>query len=112
MNNFKSSYPSSKEGESVNKYKSNTQAPRDGDAMNKYRGSSQAPRGRKSPLNGDSIDAIDYKDVELLKQFTTERGKILPRRITGVTASQQRYITTAIKRARCIALMPFVSTEV
>ncbi|MCH9620902.1 MAG: hypothetical protein S4CHLAM20_03100 [Chlamydiia bacterium] len=55
---------------------------------------------------------IDYKDVELLKQFITERGKILPRRITGITAKQQRYVTKAIKRARCIALMPFVSNEV
>lgn len=74
--------------------------------------SSQSGRGRKSPLNGSGVTEVNFKDVELLKQFTTERGKILPRRITGVTAKQQRYITKAIKRARCIALMPFVSTEV
>jgi len=54
---------------------------------------------------------INYKDVALLKQFVTERGKILPRRITGVSARQQRTITKAIKRARCIALMPFAASE-
>ena len=54
---------------------------------------------------------IDYKYVELLKQYITERGKILPRRITGVTARQQRILTKAIKRARCIALLPFESRE-
>ena len=49
--------------------------------------------------------------MDFLKQFTTERGKILPRRITGATNKQQRYITRAIKRARCIALMAFVSKD-
>ena len=82
-----------------------------GKVMNKYKSNSQSTRGRKSPLNGSGVAEIDYKDVELLKQFTTERGKILPRRITGISAKQQRHITKAIKRARCIALMPFVSTE-
>ena len=56
-------------------------------------------------------DPIDYKDVELLKKFITDRGKILPRRLTGLTAKQQRDLTTAVKRARIIALLPFVNPE-
>lgn len=51
---------------------------------------------------------IDYKDVATLKKFVSERGKILPRRITGTCAKDQRAITVAIKRARHIALMPYV----
>ncbi|MCR5154697.1 MAG: 30S ribosomal protein S18 [Lachnospiraceae bacterium] len=50
---------------------------------------------------------IDYKDVAKLKRFVSERGKILPRRITGTCAKHQRALTTAIKRARHIALMPY-----
>ena len=79
--------------------------------MNRTKSNFQFQKGRKSPLNVDGITEIDYKDVALLKQFVTERGKILPRRITGVTANQQRILTKAIKRARCIALMPFASAE-
>ena len=55
----------------------------------------------------DSKMRIDYKDVKTLNHFVTERGKILPRRITGNCARHQRKLTTAIKRARNIALMPF-----
>jgi small subunit ribosomal protein S18 len=55
----------------------------------------------------DSNMRIDYKDVKTLNHFVTERGKILPRRITGNCARHQRKLTTAIKRARNIALMPF-----
>ena len=54
-------------------------------------------------------DPIDYKDVELLKKFITERGKILPRRMTGLTSKQQRDLTLAVKRARIVALLPFVN---
>ncbi len=50
---------------------------------------------------------IDYKDVAKLKKFVSERGKILPRRITGTCAKHQRALTTAVKRARHIALMPY-----
>ncbi len=50
---------------------------------------------------------IDYKDVETLKKYTTERGKILPRRVTGACAMHQRAITKAIKRARVVALLPY-----
>ena len=52
---------------------------------------------------------IDYKDIDLLKLFVTEQGKILPRRVTGVTVQQQRKIAKAIKRARALALLPFVA---
>jgi small subunit ribosomal protein S18 len=51
---------------------------------------------------------IDYKDVELLSKFVTERGKILPRRVTGTCAIHQREIAGAIKRARIVALMPYI----
>ncbi|MEW6492402.1 MAG: 30S ribosomal protein S18 [Cyanobacteriota bacterium] len=66
-------------------------------------------RKRLSPIKPDEI--IDYKDVDLLRKFVTERGKILPRRITGLTAQQQRDLTTAIKRARLLALLPFINKE-
>ena len=52
---------------------------------------------------------IDYKDIDLLKLFITEQGKILPRRTTGITIQQQRQIAKAIKRARALSLLPFVS---
>ncbi len=55
--------------------------------------------------------SIDYKDVDLRKKFITERGKILPRRLTGLTAKQQRDLTNAVKRARIVALLPFVNPE-
>ena len=66
-------------------------------------------RRRVSPIKPG--DPIDYKDVDLLRKFITERGKILPRRITGLTAKQQRDMTQAIKRARLIALLPFINQE-
>jgi small subunit ribosomal protein S18 len=58
----------------------------------------------------DSNVIIDYKDSKTLKFFTTERGKIIPRRITGTCSTHQRTLTLAIKRARAIALLPFVGT--
>ena len=57
----------------------------------------------------EKIDAIDYKDVGLLRQFVAERGKIVPRRLTGVCTPHQRRLTSAIKRARNIALLPFAA---
>lgn len=57
----------------------------------------------------DKIDSIDYKDVARLRRFMSERAKILPRRVTGTCARHQREMTVAIKRARQIALLPFVS---
>ncbi|MCM1205033.1 MAG: 30S ribosomal protein S18 [Bacteroidales bacterium] len=56
----------------------------------------------------DENNLIDYKDVNKLKRYISERGKILPRRITGNCAKHQRALTVAIKRARHIALMPYV----
>lgn len=55
----------------------------------------------------DKVEHIDYKDLSRLRRFITERGKILPRRISGSCAKHQRQLTTAIKRARNVALMPF-----
>ena len=52
---------------------------------------------------------IDYKDTDLLRKFITERGKLLPRRVTGTCAIHQRDITTAVKRARIVALLPYVA---
>ena len=57
---------------------------------------------------GDKNNTIDFKDVNKLKRYVSERGKILPRRITGNCAKHQRALTVAIKRARHIALMPYV----
>ena len=57
---------------------------------------------------GDENKAIDYKDVATLKKYISERGKILPRRITGSCAKHQRDITVAIKRARHVALLPYL----
>ena len=55
----------------------------------------------------DKTETIDYKDVEKLKKYVTERGKILPKRITGTCAEHQRAVTKAIKRARIVALLPY-----
>lgn len=57
----------------------------------------------------DKATSIDYKDVAKLRRFLSERGKIVPRRVTGVCAHHQRQLTTAIKRARHIALLPYIS---
>ncbi len=57
----------------------------------------------------DGIKYIEYKDERLLRRFVTERGKIVPRRITGTCARHQRMLTTSIKRARHLAIMPFVA---
>ena len=57
----------------------------------------------------DKIDYIDYKDTAKLRRFTSERAKILPRRTTGTCAMHQRQLTEAIKRARQIALLPYVT---
>ena len=63
------------------------------------------PRRKTSELN--KLDSIPYKDVELLKAYLTERGRLLPRRITGNTARTQRALATAVKRARNIGLLSF-----
>lgn len=62
-------------------------------------------------IAANHIDYIDYKDVDLLKRFVSERGKILPRRVTGTSAKNQRKLTVAIKRARVMGLLPFVAED-
>ena len=65
------------------------------------------PRRRICAFCVDKVDHIDYKDVFKLRKYITERGKILPRRISGNCAKHQRQVTLAIKRARHIALLPY-----
>ncbi|MCP5368135.1 MAG: 30S ribosomal protein S18 [Hyphomicrobiales bacterium] len=66
-------------------------------------------RRRKScPLSGTKAPKIDYKDLRLLQRFTSERGKIVPSRITAVSAKKQRELARAVKRARYLALIPYV----
>jgi small subunit ribosomal protein S18 len=66
-------------------------------------------RRKLSPLK--TTDLIDYKDIELLSKFLTEQGKILPRRVSGLTTKQQTKLTKAVKRARILALLPFVNRD-
>lgn len=69
-------------------------------------------RSRKgSRFNSDPDMALDYKDTRTLRQFITERGKIVPRRISGNTAKKQRELALAIKRARHLALLPYLAKE-
>ena len=67
------------------------------------------PRRKVCQFCVDKVDHIDYKDIAKLRRFVTERGKILPRRISGNCAKHQRQVTVAIKRARNIALLPFTA---
>lgn len=75
---------------------------------NGRRGSSRSRKKKVCPFTAAGVKEIDYKDIENLERFITERGKILPRRITGVSAFFQKKLKTAIKRARHMALLPFV----
>ncbi|MBM3593059.1 MAG: 30S ribosomal protein S18 [Alphaproteobacteria bacterium] len=69
-------------------------------------------RRRKScPFSGQGAPKIDYKDVRLLSRFLSERGKIVPARITSVSAKKQRELAIAIKRARFLALLPYVIAD-
>ena len=83
----------------------------DGDERGGAGGFAHRPfyRRRKScPFSGPNAPKIDYKDVRLLSRFLSERGKIVPSRITAVSAKKQRELATAIKRARFLALLPYV----
>ncbi|MGV9025808.1 30S ribosomal protein S18 [Lactococcus lactis] len=62
-------------------------------------------------IAANKIEVVDYKDTELLKRFISERGKILPRRVTGTSAKNQRKVVNAIKHARVMALLPFVAED-
>ncbi len=70
-----------------------------------------AKRRKQCPFTAAGVKHIDYKDIETLSQFITERGKIIPRRITGVSCYYQRLLALAIKRARYMALLPFVAED-
>jgi small subunit ribosomal protein S18 len=65
-------------------------------------------RKKSCPFAGPNAPKIDYKDVKLLQRFTSERGKIVPSRITAVSAKKQRELARAIKRARFLALLPYL----
>ncbi len=69
----------------------------------------RAKRRKVCYFTSNGITKIDYKDTELLKRFVSERGKILPRRVTGTSARYQRKLTIAIKRSRQMALLPYVA---
>ena len=66
-------------------------------------------RRKNCPFSGPRAPKIDYKDVKLLQRFVSERGKIVPSRITAVSSKKQRELARAIKRSRQIALLPFVN---
>ena len=102
-------------------------APEGGAPAGQQSGPGAGPRGERRPGGGagnrgkffrrkkvckfctEKIDAIPYRDVRLLQQFVAERGKIVPRRLTGVCTTHQRRLTRAIKQARNIALLPFAT---
>jgi small subunit ribosomal protein S18 len=65
---------------------------------------------RKKVLSEEIFTKVDYKNPQVLRAFVTDRGKMIPRRITGASARQQRVITTAVRRARMLALLPFSVT--
>ena len=67
----------------------------------------KAPRRKVCAFCQEKVDVIDYKDVNRLKKYITEGGKILPRRMSGTCAAHQRKVSTAIKRARIASLLPF-----
>ena len=75
------------------------------------RGGGQRRRKKVCYFCANHIDYIDYKDVELLKRYISEKGKILPRRVTGTCAKHQRTLTVAIKRARIMGLLTFTTVD-
>lgn len=75
--------------------------------MNQQDRNNRKPRRKVCQFCADKAEGIDYKDVAKLHHFVSERGKILPRRVTGCCAKHQRQLTIAIKQARCVALMPY-----
>ncbi|HEX2307214.1 MAG TPA: 30S ribosomal protein S18 [Jatrophihabitantaceae bacterium] len=68
------------------------------------------PKKKANPLSAAKVDYIDYKDTAMLRKFISDRGKIRARRVTGVSAQQQRQIAKAVKNAREMALLPYTST--
>ena len=76
---------------------------------NNERPARRKPHKKDCDFCVDRVEAIDYKDIAKLRKFISERAKILPRRATGTCAKHQRELTTAIKRARQVALLPYVN---
>ena len=70
------------------------------------------PRRKVCQFCKDGVDHIDYKDTQLLRKYTTDRGKIKPRRVTGACRQHQNMVQNAIKRARTMALLPYTVTVV
>ena len=73
------------------------------------RGKKGGKRRKVCFFTANKITHIDYKDIDLLRKFISERGKILPRRVTGTSAKYQRMLTTAVKRSRQLALLPYTT---
>ena len=82
--------------------------PRGGGPRGERRGGKFMPRPKVCQFCVDKVKAIDYKQADQLRRFLSERGKIRPRRQTGTCARHQRHLTIALKRARHLALLPFV----
>ncbi|MCR4393653.1 MAG: 30S ribosomal protein S18 [Dehalococcoidales bacterium] len=78
----------------------------------KWEGSKYVPKRKVCTFCSEKVETIDYKDVQKLRQFISERGKIEPRRKTGTCARHQRALSVAIKRARHLALLPFVPEHI
>src|SRR5438270_8765211 len=93
--------------------KNNTSGPRDARGQQQYGRNSQQKRDpmkkKPDPLKVRDITYLDYRDTRLLERFLNDRGKLLPNRITGVTAKAQRKLEAAVKHARHLALLPFVA---
>jgi small subunit ribosomal protein S18 len=68
------------------------------------------PKKKQNPLKAAGVDKVDYKDVNVLRKFISDRGKIRARRVTGVSVQQQREIAKAVKNAREMALLPYSSS--
>jgi small subunit ribosomal protein S18 len=81
---------------------------RDGD--DRRGGKGRGGLGKRKLLSDEVVAKIDYKNPQILRAFVTDRGKMIPRRISGASARQQRVISTAIRRARMLALLPFSVT--
>ena len=75
------------------------------------RASDKMPLKKVTPLIKPDVKVVDYKDVNLLRKFVSDRGKIRARRVTGLTVQQQRAVATAVKNAREMALLPYIPTS-
>ncbi len=78
-------------------------------AAKPFRAANRGKKRKVCQFCAEKIEKVDYKDVGRLRKFISERAKILPRRITGTCAAHQRQLTDAIKRARIVALLPYIS---